>query len=123
MRNQIFSQLVLLSLGMIIFSLMGSNAVLSSIYGSSIAIINYLLLSRRIKLNQLLKNKNAESDIRSIYIGAIERFVFTLIAMAVGMGALSFEPMAILVSFALMQLSYFFAPINSQIKPESATSN
>ena len=41
-----------------------------------------------------------------IYIGAVQKFILTLVLMEFGMGYLRLDPLALLVCFAMTQMSF-----------------
>jgi ATP synthase protein I len=116
MINVLIAQIVLVGLLGAALSSQGSGAVLAALYGGVIAIGNTLLLHRRVvQANRVLK-KDAETDVRSMYLGALERFIFTMTGMAAGMAWIKLEPAFLLIGFALAYLGH---PV-SRFVPTSA---
>ncbi len=107
MRNILYAQLILVPLvaGAALLTY-GQRPAIAALYGGGIAVINSLLMIRRIVKATRTLNKDPSADVRSLYAGALERFVFTLTAMAAGMGWLMLDPLALLVGFALAHLAY-----------------
>ena len=67
------------------FALTGDlPAAIAAVYGGGIALVNAFLAWRRIAKAQKMLVQDGKAIVRSFYIGAIERFVFALVAMAAG---------------------------------------
>lgn len=81
----------------------------AALYGGAIAIGNTLLLLRRMRRANTELAKDPNEDVRSLYAGAVERFVFTLGAMIAGMGWIRLDPMALLIGFAVAYLGHPFS--------------
>lgn len=85
----------------------GDAAILPALYGGAIALGNTLLLFwgvyslRRVAVQQ--------QNLFPLYISGILRFVFTLLAMFAGMGALALLPLPLLVTFGLAYLGHALA--------------
>lgn len=82
------------------------NGFFAALYGGSITLTGTLLMAWRINRAGEAAPTERQQGYAEIYIGAIQKFILTLVLMAFGMGYLQFNPMAILVSFALTQLSF-----------------
>jgi len=110
MRNILYAQLILVPLvaGVALLAY-GQRPALAALYGGGIAVVNTLLMLRRIVNATRTLDKDPKADVRSLYAGALERFVFTLVAMAAGMGWLMLHPLALLAGFGLAHLAY---PLN-----------
>jgi ATP synthase protein I len=78
----------------------------SAIYGGIIALINTLISVRRIKSATAIAKISPGKEVYILYIGAVQRFVFTLVFFIVGMWLLKLAPLALLTSFAIAQLGY-----------------
>lgn len=101
MRNILIAQLILIFVVAGLFLAQSAEQSLAALYGGGIAFVNSLLIARRIsKANRALA-KDPKTDVYSLYLGAVERFVFTLVAMAAGMGWLKLDPMALLIGFGV----------------------
>lgn len=106
------------------FALTGDlPAAIAAVYGGGIALVNAFLAWRRIAKAQKMLVQDGKAIVRSFYIGAIERFVFALVAMAAGMGWLKLDPIALLITFGVCQIAYATAapkPDFSQSRPSDA---
>lgn len=82
--------------------------VAAAFFGGGIAVVNVLLLARRL-LSGLRVADQANAAAFQLYFGAIERFVLTIAGFALGLGALGLPAVSMLATFALAQTSYFIA--------------
>ncbi len=112
MRNVLIAQLILISIVAGLFLMKGSEQAVAALYGGAIAFVNSLLIARRISRANRVLDKDPKADVFSLYIGAVERFVVTLVAMAIGMGWLKLDPMALLVGFGA---AYFGHPLSRML--------
>lgn len=108
MRKLLIIQIILVALVVAGFYLQQGQAVaLSALFGGSIALVNSLLLAWRVRRAGRAAEKDETRGAFTLYLGAIERFVLTLIGFVVGMGTLKLSPFPMLVSFAVAQLGYW----------------
>jgi ATP synthase protein I len=109
MRKLLIIQIILIALVVVGFHLQQGQAVaLSALFGGSIALVNTLLLAWGVRRAGQTAEKNGTRGALTLYLGAIERFVFTLVGFLVGMGTLKLSPVPMLTSFAVAQLGYWF---------------
>lgn len=106
MRKILIAQLILAPVVAAAFLLSSEARALAALYGGGISIGNSLLMARRIARASEALSRDPTKDVRSMYLGAIERFAFTLGALALGMGWLRLEPVALLVGFACGYLGH-----------------
>ena len=78
----------------------------AALYGGSITLSATLLMAWRLGRATEIAASDKQQGKFEIYTGAIQKFFLTLLMMAVGMGLLKLDPVAIIVSFALTQLSF-----------------
>ncbi len=81
------------------------NGFSAALYGGIITLSGTLLMAWRISRAGETAGDKQQGYIE-IYIGAIQKFILTLILMAFGMGYLKLDPLAILVGFAISQFSF-----------------
>jgi ATP synthase protein I len=108
MRRVFIAQIVLIGAVAGAFLLREPQSGLAALYGGSIALGNAALLAMRVARQSRARDDNARADVVGLYLGALQRFVFTLLAMALGMGLLRLDPVAILLAFAVAQLGLVF---------------
>nr|CAA6804577.1 MAG: Unknown protein [uncultured Thiotrichaceae bacterium] len=87
----------------------GQDAMLPAFYGGAIALANTLLLSGRIKKFDELAKTSPQTGVLSLMLGVVIRFVFVLVALGVGLGALKLMPLPVLCTFMAAQLAYVIA--------------
>ncbi len=86
----------------------GADGSLSALYGGAIALINTLWLGRKVELAGEMAEEDLQRGIYAIYFNAVQRFVFVLVALGVGLQALKLVPQPLLLTFGVAQLAYFF---------------
>ena len=92
------------------------SGFIAALYGGSISLLATTLMSWRIgRATEIAAHEQQQGHIE-IYIGAFQKFILILLMMAVGMGALKLDPLAILVSFALTQLSFAANKVDTSFK-------
>ncbi len=92
------------ALGYLVFQ--NTNGFLAALYGGNITLSGTLLMAWRISRAGEAASTEKQQGYIEIYIGAIQKFILTLVLMAFGMGYLKLDPLAILVAFAITQLSF-----------------
>lgn len=86
----------------------------AALYGGGIALVNTLLLGFRVQRASANAQHSANQGTFTLYIGAVERFVFTLLAFVLGMGWLKLQAVPLLAAFAIAQLGYWIAAPREQ---------
>lgn len=99
--------LVLVALGASVY-FFGAEAYLPAAYGGATALLNTLWLTRRVTTAGEIAEKDLKRGVFSIYFNAVQRFVFVLVALGVGLQALKLKAEPMLLTFALAQIAYFF---------------
>ena len=106
-RRLLFIQFVIMLIVAIAYLLLQTpSSFLAALYGGSITVSATLLMAWRISRAAAVAASDKQQGELEIYIGALQKFLLTLFMMAVGMGILKLDPLAIIVSFALTQLSF-----------------
>ena len=107
MRSLLIIQLIIVLLGVIVsVQYFGQQAMLPALYGGAVALVNTLLLSGRIKKLDELAKTSPHAGVMSLMLGVLQRFVFVLVMLGVGLGALKLLPMPLLGTFMAAQLAY-----------------
>jgi ATP synthase protein I len=96
-----------------------TNGFLAALFGGSITLSGTLLMAWRISRAADAASPGQMSGGKhqgyvEIYIGAIQKFVLTLVLMAFGMGYLKLDPLAILIGFAVTQLSFIANKVDTR---------
>ena len=107
MRSLIIIQVTLILVSATAFAYyIGETTVMSSLFGGAVAIVNTLLLSRRLSTAAEMADDNPDGGVLVLYLGVIQRFIFVLVMFGIGMGLLKLVPPAMLGTFALAQVAY-----------------
>lgn len=101
------SLLVAVTLGVSIY-FFGAGAFPAAAYGGAVALINSLWLSRRVSTATEMAETNIQRSVYSIYFNAVQRFVFVLVTLGVGLQALKLMAEPLLITFGVAQIAYFF---------------
>lgn len=100
------------------FIYQGLDAAASAAYGGGIAVINGLLLVRRIFHANEVSKQDANSGATVLFIGIIERILVTLVGLGVGMGLLKLAPLPMIVAFAAAQVAFMIIGKQDQMVKE-----
>ena len=88
-------------------------AAQAALYGGSIVMLNVWLMNRWLQLAMTVAQHSPGREINILYLAAIQRFILTLVLLAIGMGAFQLPPIPLLLTFALAHLGYFLGGIHS----------
>ena len=111
-------RLLIIQVGLVLVALVGayywydSAGVIAALYGGGIALINTLWLGRKVELAGEMAEEELQRGIYAIYFNAVQRFVFVLVALGVGLQALKLVPQPLLLTFGIAQVAYFFGRRN-----------
>jgi ATP synthase protein I len=119
MRKLLLTQLLLVALVAVgSYLQFGQPAAQAALFGGCIALVNTLLLAWRVRNAGHRAEQSSSRGALTLYLGAVERFVFTLLAFIAGMGMLKLPPLPMLVAFAAAQLGYWIAARDSNAAGE-----
>ena len=113
MRKAIFllqAGLVLIGAGIALF-VAGQDGAVAALYGGSVALANTLMLGRRVERVSRVAVENAQYGMVLLYISAVVRFVFILVAVAVGLGVLKLLPVPMIADFVAAQFAFVLASV------------
>ena len=82
---------------------LSSPQALSAVYGGSMAVFSTWMLARRVRFATQVAKDRPGQEVGVLYSGAIQRFAFTLILFIIGIAVLAFEPVPLLIGFAVPQ--------------------
>ncbi|MEN9433070.1 MAG: hypothetical protein RLZZ422_659 [Pseudomonadota bacterium] len=119
MNSLFFIQTGLVLLGTLVtWFTLGEQAVLATLYGGAVALVNTLLLSFRMN-KQNEQPSDPHTTVILLYVSAVGRFLLVLVALSVGLGVLKLSPTPLLGMFIIAQLGYYVAAIGSrkQVEP------
>jgi ATP synthase protein I len=84
----------------------GQESAEAALYGGCMALFNTWLAQRRVRFAAEIAKAAPGRELTMIYIGAVERFIFTLIFFVAGMAWLKLEPIPLLAAFGIAQMAY-----------------
>ena len=82
---------------------------LSVIYGGLTSVILALISIGGFKRANEFALSDPKKSMMILYIGAVVRFAAVIVVLGIGLGLLKLEPMAVLIGFALAQISYLMS--------------
>ena len=92
-------------LGVVLFVAAGPLQGASALYGGLIGLLLTLLLGRSVQKASEVAKTDPKGGMTTLYIGATQRFVFVLAALAVGLALFKLSPLAVATGFAAAQLA------------------
>jgi hypothetical protein len=106
------TQLVLVLLTSVVFLFTsGGFRAGSAGFGGAIALVNVLLLEWRRYQTDKGRAINAQQSLRVLYRSALERLLLVTVLLALGLGALALDPLALLTGFAMGQVALLLTGI------------
>jgi len=108
--------LIVLGVSAAYLAAVGIYQAQSALYGGVIALLATWSMAWRITKAAEAASQDANRGALVIYAGAVQRFLLTLVLMALGMGVLKLAPVAILVGYAAAQLAYTFNKVDTNLK-------
>ena len=108
MQSFLWAQTLLVSIG-VGFSVyyMGEFGGMSAAYGGGVALFSSLILMRRTNCAIKSVEDGFPQVMGLLYIGVIQRYIFVLLGLGIGLGLLKFNAKPLLVVFGVAQLAYF----------------
>lgn len=107
-RNILIIQIIIVSVAAAVwFAAQGAAAAQGALLGGGLALLNSLLLARGVRqAGEAAAHGRTAGGMGSLYLGAMQRFVLTLVGFGVGIGLLGLPPVPLIVGFAAAQLGY-----------------
>ena len=112
-RAQIIVAAILFVVSYVTWNQQIAKAVL---FGSMVALANVVLLVWRVSQAEKRMLLDVQKNLHLFYRSSMERFIFVALLLASGMGSLGLNPVAVLVGFALGQLTLIVSQIMHGIK-------
>jgi len=81
------------------YTLQGGHAALAVFYGTLIIVLNHLQQVRQLKRADRIAGLSVERNMRYLYRCAFERFVATVVLLAIGIGLIRLEPLPLLCAY------------------------
>lgn len=108
-KRLLYIQATVVLAGVVIaFTQMGSASALAAAFGGGVALLNSELLVWRVKRADDAAKTDPKRSVYILFFGAVERFVFALAGLAIGLGVLKLDPIPLLAMFGIAQVAYFF---------------
>ena len=90
------------------------DGFIAAVYGGLITLSGTLLMAWRISRAGEIGAEQKQQGYLEIYLGAIQKFILTLVLMAVGMGFMKLNPMSMIIAFAVTQLSFLANKVDTR---------
>ena len=100
----------------IVFSVYDSDIAKSIIFGFVVAIVNTVMILWRMWQSERAHHNDANKYLRMVYRSSFERLLIVAMLIAIGMGPAGLKPVALLIGFALGQLTLIVSQIMRGIK-------
>jgi len=84
----------------------GLLAAQAALYGGGIVMFNVWMMHRRIQM--AVQKTSPNKEVLVFYLAAVQRFIFTLGFLILGMGGLGLPPIPMIAGLATAQSGYFF---------------
>ncbi len=99
----------------LVYAVYGQASTLAVIYGGLVTLANSILLAWRMRAAKLRINPDVQQDLRMLYRTSLERFVLAVVFLALGMGILKLDPLALIAGFVLGQLAWLVGVTTSGV--------
>lgn len=100
--------LIVLFIAVVFFFLQGISAVQAALYGGMMALLNTWIAGYGLRKAAQIAKQSPGREVNVLYMGAVQRFVVTLVLFVLGMAWLKLAPVPLLVAFSLSQAAYMF---------------
>lgn len=104
----------------ICYAMLGVSSLGAATFGGALAMLHAWMLGQRVRLATEAARKQPGSETTVLYIGAIQRFVATLVGFGLGMGLLGLAPVPLLIAFAAAQVVFFMSRNVNSLQASSA---
>lgn len=109
LRRILQVQLILLGVAAVFFALYrGTDFVIALLYGGAVTIATTLYSGWRLKVATAGDEHGPALNMMEFYKGTLLRFILVIALLALGLGYLRLEPLAIIIGFAITQTGYLF---------------
>ena len=119
-KNQCYIALIVATFAWFVFDF---AVLLASLYGAFIALSGSLISSWRISRAGRVGINEKQQGYIEIYLGAIQRYILTLVLFAIGIGGLQLSAIAMIVTFSIEQLAYLFIDVDTRNEIKSYNQN
>ena len=108
LRRIALVQLVLLGLAAVFSLYQGKEFVIALLYGGAVTIVTTLYSGWRLRVATAGDKHGPALNMMEFYKGTLLRFVLVVALLALGLGYLKLEPLAVIIGFAITQFGYLF---------------
>ena len=109
LRKLLLAQaLLVLSTAVGFLAVKGGYTPLAALFGGAVALLNTAISANRLQKASEVAGGDVRRGMLELYLGAATRFVLTPLLIALGIAALSLDPVALIVGFGVAQLGYLF---------------
>lgn len=109
LRRILQVQVILLGVAAVFFALYwGTDFVIALLYGGAVTIATTLYSGWRLKVATAGDEQGPALNMTEFYKGTLLRFILVIALLALGLGYLKLEPLAIIIGFAITQTGYLF---------------
>lgn len=89
------------------FYYQGMSGLTAGLFGGAVAVFSTLILLRRITQAGRTVGAGSRHGMTLLYFGVLQRYVFVLVALAIGLGVLKLNAKPMLATFGIAQLAHF----------------
>lgn len=115
MRSLLWVQTLLILAGSgFSYYFLSSYDALSAAYGGGVALFSSLILIRRAAKAMKVASEGSGQVMALLYVGVVQRYVFVLLALGIGLVLLKFNAKPMLAVFGVSQLAYFAPWLGSE---------
>ena len=109
LRRILLVQLIFIGLAAVTFSFFrGTDFVLALLYGGTVTIATTLYSGWRLKIATESGEQGSALNMIEFYKSTLLRFILVVALLALGLGYLKLEPLAVIIGFAITQTGYLF---------------
>jgi len=103
-RNALVKQVILVLIcAALFFAVQGAESALAALYGGGVALVNVQLLRWRKNQVRTRRGLSARASLATFFASALERFALVVALLALGLGWIELQPLALLIGFAVGQ--------------------
>lgn len=103
-RNALVKQVILVLIcAALFYAAQGAEGAVAALYGGGVALANVQLLRWRKNQVRTRRGMTARASLATFFISALERFVLVAALLALGLGWMGLQPLALLIGFAVGQ--------------------
>ncbi len=103
-RNALVKQVILVLIcAASFFAAQGAESAWAALFGGTVALLNVQLLRWRKDQVKTRRGLTAGASLATFFVSALERFALVALLLALGLGWMKLQPLALLIGFAVGQ--------------------